>query len=305
MSDRPPQPTYALGGLTVRSDFPLPELPPCDTPNAADVRIIRANVPKSLPGGMQVMAEARVTPQAVLLDIPSVGRILAVGGREIRVDAAPDCRAEDLRLFILGSAFGAIYLQRGLFPLHASVVVVHGKAIAFAGDPGAGKSTMAAWLNRQGYPVLSDDVCVIRVDADHEPLAFPAFPRIKLWKDTLSALGLNRKGLQKDYSRADKYHLPPIGDFAQEAVPLRQINFLAFSKDESSPELEPVQPAHAVSLLRDNTYRFQFVSPMGLTKRHFVACTRIVESVAMYTLSRPKRFSALAECQQLIEDCLT
>jgi hypothetical protein len=247
------------------------------------------------------MYEAQVTPEAVLLDIPDVGRILASGGTRISVDPAPDSRPEDLRLFILGSAFGAIYLQRGLFPLHASVVVVHGEAIAFAGDPGTGKSTLAAWMNSQGHPVLTDDVCVIRFSEKSGPIAYPSFPRIKLWKDALSALGLPRQGLQKDFSRADKYHLPPVGDFEPDGVPLRQINFLAFSSDETKPALEHVQPARAVPLLRDNTYRYQFVSPMGLTEWHFRMCTRLAGRVAMNLLNRPRKFSALAECQRLIE----
>ena len=294
--------TYTVGGLAVSSEFPLPELAPCELSNPSDVRIIRDTVPESIPDGVQVMFEAWVTPGLVLLDIPSVGRILAVEGREIRVDPAPDVRPEDLRLFILGSAFGAIYLQRGLFPLHASVIVVRGQAVAFAGDPGTGKSTLAAWMNAQGYPVLTDDVCVIRLDGDRGPIACPSFPRIKLWKDTLAELGLNRMGLQRDLSRADKYHLSPIGEFETGPVPLQQINFLSFCEDGSAPELERIPPARAVSLLRDNTYRYQFVSAMGLTEHHFRACTRIGASVAMHRLRRPKRFSALAECQRLIEE---
>lgn len=305
MSAGLPSFTYTLGGLTVDSGFPLPELPHCDFPGAPEVRIVRADVPETISGGERVMFEARVTPDAVLLDIPSVGRILAIGGREIRVDPAPDARPEDLRLFILGSAFGAIYLQRGLFPLHASVVVIRGQAVAFAGDPGMGKSTLAAWMNSQGHPVLTDDVCVIRPDGDHGPLAYPSIPRIKLWKDAISALELRRQGLQRDYSRADKYHLPPIGEVEGAAVPLRQIVFLAFSGDESAPELERIRPARAVSLLRDNTYRYQFVGAMGVTERHFMACTRIGAKVAMYRLHRPRRFSALAECQRLIEESVT
>ena len=69
---------------------------------------------------------AQIAEHAVLLEIPGVGRFYVHAGKQVRVQADSDVKAEDLRLFLLGSAFGAIYFQRGFFPLHASVVVING-----------------------------------------------------------------------------------------------------------------------------------------------------------------------------------
>ena len=170
--------SYLLAGLTISSEFPLPELlshsPGGSSP---DVKIRYGPIPDSLPGAILSMSTAQITPDAVLIEISDVGRFYVREGKEIRVQPDPKVKPEDLRLFLLGSAFGAVYFQRGDFPLHASVVLMDGGAVAFSGDPGAGKSTLAAWLNGQGYPLLCDDVCVIRFTDDERPMAYPAFPR--------------------------------------------------------------------------------------------------------------------------------
>jgi hypothetical protein len=295
--------SYVVAGLKVISEFPLPELlpdPRADTDPDVDIRY--GSVPKTLPGATRPMPEAQITPDAVLLNIPSVGRFHVRAGKEIRVEPDSEVKAEDLRLFLLGSAFGAIYFQRGYFPLHASVVVINGSAVAFSGDPGAGKSTLAAWMNSQGHPLLCDDVCVIRFADDHQPMAYPAFPRLKLWTDALSAFDIDPRKLQRDYSRADKYHLSAAGEFRLEPAPLRHINLLKFSDDLAAPHVEDINPAHAVPLLRDNTYRFQYISALGLTKSHFLDCVKLAKNTQTHFLLRPRQLSAMSDCQRLIEE---
>jgi hypothetical protein len=301
--NRKPMHSYTVAGLTISSEIPLPELlPHALADDNPDVEIRCGPVPDSLPGAIASTSATQITQDAVLLEIPGVGRFCVHAGKEVRVQPDPAVEAQDLRLFLLGSAFGAIWFQRGFFPLHASVVVINGGAIAFSGDPGAGKSTLAAWLNSQGYPLLCDDVCVIRFADDEQPVAYPAFPRLKLWTDALSALDIDHSGLQRDYSRADKYHLSAEGEFRLEPAPLRHINLLRFSDDLAPPRIEDIKPAHAVPLLRDNTYRFQYISGLGLTRRHFLDCVKLARNTQTHFLIRPRQFAAMADCQRLVEE---
>ena len=153
---------YIVAGLTVRSELQLPELlSQQPTISQADVEIRFSTCPTRLPQPARSEIEAEIAENEVLLKIDKIGRFHIRQGREILIEAAADVQAKDLRLYLLGSALGAIYFQRGLFPLHASVVIIKGSAVAFTGDSGAGKSTMAAWMNSQGYPLLCDDVCVV------------------------------------------------------------------------------------------------------------------------------------------------
>jgi len=293
---------YIVAGLTVRSEIELPELVTCRPGDTEpDVEVCLAVVAQSLPQATHSSFEAEISANEVLLKIPDVARYHVKDGREILLEPAPGVQDKDLRLFLLGSAFGALYFQRGYFPLHASVVVMNGTAVAFTGDSGAGKSTMAAWMNAQGYPLLCDDVCVIRFGANDMPMAYAAFPRLKLWDDALNAFAIDSTELQRDYFRADKYHLPAAGNFCIDPVPLRHINILQFSDHYAAPCIENIEPAHTVHLLRDNTYRYQYISGMGLTRSHFLDCVRLAKSTHSHYLTRPRNHAALAECQRLIE----
>jgi hypothetical protein len=295
--------SYFLAGLSIRSEIMLPELVPLSPSDAEpDVEICLGLAPASLPGAKAPFPEAQIADNEVLLNIPKVGRYLVRAGRQVLIDPATHVEPKDLRQFLLGSALGAIYFQRGFFPLHASVVVIQGNAVAFSGDSGAGKSTMAAWMHARGYPLLCDDVCVIRFDEQSGPLAYPGFPRLKLWQDALDAFEVDAGELQRDYFRADKYQVAVSDRFWIDPVPLRHINLLQYSDPGSKPRIEDIKPAHAVHLLRNNTYRYEYISSLGLTESHFLDCVRLARSTAVHYLTRPQDHAAFAECQRLVEE---
>jgi hypothetical protein len=298
--------TYIVAGLVVRSAFELPELMPLDdVASEADIEIVRGRVAKRLDGGTDATSWAQTTTDTVLLTIPEIGRFKISSGRRITVDPEETAATRDVRLFLLGSALGAVWFQRGYFPLHASVVVMDGKAVAFAGDPGAGKSTLAAWMHTHGHALLCDDVCVVRFDNETTPMAYPGFPRLKLWRDALTALAIDRTGLPRDYARADKFHLAVPERFWRDPVRLEKIFVLEFSDAGRPPEVQPIPPARAVPLLRDHTYRYEYISGLGLTEEHFRHCVRLAQIVPVCWLRRPRDHAALAECQRLIEEHCT
>ena len=66
-------------------------------------------------------------------------------GTEIVVDPLPS----------LGMGFGLLLRPRGLVVLHASSVDIDGKAVAFVGNPGRGKSTLALALLEQGHKLVA------------------------------------------------------------------------------------------------------------------------------------------------------
>jgi hypothetical protein len=151
---------YEAAGLIIRSEFALPELMPCSSPEReADVDVRLERVPDKLDGSTPSDSATEVTPAEVLIRIPHVARYLVRAGRHIGVDPAPGVLPRDLRVFLLGSVFGALFFQRGYFPLHAGVVVIDGGAIAFTGASGSGKSTLAAWMHVQASAIVRRCLC--------------------------------------------------------------------------------------------------------------------------------------------------
>jgi len=182
--------SYTYSGLRVISELQLPEWIPF-----AD------SFPRTEPDVfIQVESRWPETPEPEqswpLIDtdhyrfaVPDVSRYLVRQGREILVVPAPGAGAREVRLFLLGSAWGALCYQRGLFPLHASMVRVGSGVVAFCGAPGAGKSTLAAWLASRGYRLVVDDLCRVDLSVPEPPRVWPSVPRLKLWRAALSALG--------------------------------------------------------------------------------------------------------------------
>jgi hypothetical protein len=63
------------------------------------------------------------------------------------------------------SVAGLTLAWRGSLPLHASSLVIGGRAWLVAGRAGAGKSTLTAELLRAGAELLADDLTAVNIDA--------------------------------------------------------------------------------------------------------------------------------------------
>ena len=191
---------YRVFGLKIRSELPLPELFSAGDAAAPDILIRSGSVPAAGEPGLKAEGDSLV------LTIQDVARYRVNGGREIIVDAEPGVPEGNLRLFLLGSAFGALLHQRQLLPLHANAVEVEGKAVAFMGESGAGKSTLAAWFHDRGHRVVADDVCVVRFDEQGRALAQPGLPRLRLWDEAMEATGRNAADFARSYSGDETFN---------------------------------------------------------------------------------------------------
>jgi hypothetical protein len=285
---------YHLGGFKIDSELPLPELwhkPEANPP--ADIAFRVSTVAECLTSPNWKNSYLQLRNGIALLTVPRIARYRICHGQEIIIDPAPGSMASDVRLFLLGTAFGILCHQRGLFPLHASTIVVNGCAVAFVGESGAGKSTLGAWLAQQGYPLLGDDVCILKPQQQGAPLAQLGSPRIKLWSDALNAMNIDPNGLQRDMSRADKYHLDMGRTGLVNSAPLRSIYQLV-DDDSLEPHIEgPDSRLEAIATIADNTYRRELLPPLGLTAQHFLYCAALAQRVPVFRLCRRRGLGAM------------
>jgi hypothetical protein len=260
---------YRLFGLSVRSPLPLPELVPTDLPAAADVTIRMERLP---PIEGEKARGLAVVNEGAVLTIPGAARYLVRGGSEIVVDADPQGSLRHLRLYLLGSAFGALLHQRGLLPLHGNSIEIAGRAVAFLGHSGAGKSTMAAWFHDRGFEVLADDVCVVTFDGPR-PLAHPGIPRLRMWRDALEASGRSAEGYELSFDDAEKYNVPTRIREEPGPVDLGAIYLLKRAgPDAEEGSIERLRGVEALDALVANTYRGAYLPMLGGTQRHLASC---------------------------------
>ncbi len=283
---------YRLFGLKIRSALRLSMLAPGPEAGAdPDVTIEAGGLAEALPQARLSAPLYEIDPGVILLRIPGVGRFLVEGGRRITVDAAPGVDAASLELYLLGSAMGALCQQRGLLPLHASAVQVGGACVAFTGHSGAGKSTMAASLAERGYPLVCDDVCVVSAGPGGDVLVSAADPRVKLWADGLDSMKIGVEGLRAVRSDVTKYHVPVSGVTGEEPIRLAAVYVLAERDGERC--IEALHGFAAVMALAENTYRSEFIEPLGLSRQHFAHCGAIARAARVRRLTRPREFSGI------------
>ena len=294
---------YVVFGLNVRSDLPLPELgPPRDSDRIAPaVAIRRGQAGCEIKNPRHVGPTFQVGADDYLLTVPNVARYRVRRGNEIVVEPAAGSSDRDVRIFLLGTAFGALCHQRGLLPLHASAIVVRGHAIAFTGRSRAGKSTLAAYFADRGYRVFADDICVLSVAPGERPVAWAGVPRMKLWQDALVLLGRNPSGLEAVRDGLRKYHLPLSGEAATEALPLDRIYILREARLVKQEGIERLSGAAAFGEVFNNIYRRHLVAPMGRAEAHFARCAALLKHVAVYGLGRRWGFAAFAQAAETLE----
>ncbi|HYD97747.1 MAG TPA: hypothetical protein VEH84_00065 [Alphaproteobacteria bacterium] len=250
--------SYALCGLRVESDLPLPELLPWrgdDRP--ADIEIRLGEVPDRLEGAVHEGPLLQVAADGTCrYAIAGVAAYRVAGGRHVTVQPWMEPTATDIRVFLLGSVFGFLCHQRGLLPLHAGCVEIGGHVVALAGPSGVGKSTLTAAFLRRGFRVLADDVTVVDVAAPGGPLVLPSFPRVKLWRDAMDGLGVAPDGLVRVRREMDKFQLPlPGAAFLAEPRPLAAVYHLGVAGDERNAGIDPLRGTAAVSALVEAVYR--------------------------------------------------
>ena len=144
--------------------------------------------------------------------------------------------------------------------LHAAVIERNGHALLLPGQPGAGKSTLCAWLIHRGWRLLSDEFTLIR---DRE-LTIDPLPRLIPLKNESIALirehvpaatfGPCIPGTRK----GTVSHLSPPLDhlrrMAQTARP-RWVVFPQYDAD-ASPEFSALHPAECFSQLTQNAFNY-------------------------------------------------
>ncbi len=270
------EPPRALFGLAVHSELALPDLPTAE----------EGSPPAHVRYGRVPTQDAPVRAGAdgsLSLQIPDVGRFLVSGGDSIVIDPAPGAAERELRVYLLGSAFGALLHQRGLLPLHANCIELKRRAVVFLGRSGAGKSTLAHWFLRSGYKVLADDVSAIAVG--EQAIALPGMPRLRLWEDALADAGLDCRAYPRSFAGQDKFDVAATSA-GREPLLLGACYLLAEASEGEAPGIVRVTGLDSSEALIANTYRGGFVPMLGRSEHHLRSCVALARQVPVFRAVR-------------------
>jgi hypothetical protein len=288
---------YDVFGLRVRSDLDLPELFPAE--GRAEPDVVISSGPLDLPPSKPGLEPAE---GGLLLTIAELGRFLVRDGRSIDVEPRDGIDPRNVRLYLLGSAFGVLLHQRGLLPLHANAVEIDGRAIAFMGESGAGKSTLAAWFHDKGHRVLADDVCVVGFDEGGGAVVYPGIPRLRLWRDALTTTGRSPDDHEPSFSgdaSFDKFDVPTSRTVGRAVVPLKAVVILETGEQSAIERLTGIP---AVDMVFSHTYRGQMVPQTGDPVGHWEACLKLIRSTEII---RWERIWGLDQIERQLEELMS
>lgn len=288
---------YRHSGLVVASDIELPEWEAfACTVDESDVRIILSDEPcPDCPADGSTLVEG----ETLRFAIDGIGGWQVEGGHTIRLHPSMAANPPELRLFTLGSAWGALGYQRGFAMWHGSAVARGGRALLFCGDAGEGKSTMAAAMLARGATLVADDLS--RVERCEKGVTIhPSSGRIKLWRGAIEQLGWQDRAIQRDYFREDKFHCRVATSAAGgQPVPLAGMVVLAEGAEVALSRLSGAGALEAA--LAGTSYRPEMLEKMGRWGEQGALAVRIVAQVPVWRLDRPKDFAALDAACEAVE----
>jgi hypothetical protein len=235
-----------------------------------------------------------------LIRIEDVSDYEVSRGRDIRVWPAAGARLKDVEIYLFGPAWATLCHQRGLLPLHASAILTQGGITAFAGHPGAGKSTTAALMASLGYELVTDDILPISFNEDSIPGAWPYLRRLKLHGGPIIQLALTPTELVSETLDKEKYFVLPRNAAHDKWSRLKALYVLEIDPTISQVSVDRITGADAVRAIVDQTYHFNFILGSRRFHDHLVFCTKLASQIAVYRLRRPPSFALGKELGSLI-----
>ena len=306
LSDR-----YLAFGLVVDSPVSLPEAYPAEPAAAADVTIVCGSVRDDFPKD-EYFDNARerkswwqsVPDESRTLFNSPVGLFEIRNGNEITMQLYPDADMELVKIYLLGSAMGAVQVQRGRIPVHGGAVVSRRGAVIITGGQGAGKSTMTSAFVHNGYQYLTDDVSSVSFDGGQAAVV-PAYPQRKLIRDACAPLGYNPDDLALVDNNRDKFAVRDRENWCQEPADIRVIMELYPKGAGEGLSASLVTGHEKLTCVTRNIYRMWMHVPDGAIKPEvFKKILTIAAQAEIYRVGVPRNINNIAGIAHDIAEAL-
>jgi hypothetical protein len=256
--------TLQLEGVVPAAPVRRPDTRLARTPRAAVNARWRAATPRTLlerrlNDGSVGLSVARDDALGFRVWAPRHGCFLiSPDGREV-LAAPPSGPAWRWERLVLAQVLPLAAVLRGLDVLHASAVAIEGRAVAFLGASGAGKTTLAAHLAARGARLVTDDVLAVDL-ARGRVRAHRGGALVRIDPRELRDL----EGLGPVRARGEKWHVAP--EPAPDRLQLALTYHLRRATGIEDIEIVAVRP-YDPALLLGNAFLPYLRDPARLTRQ--------------------------------------
>ncbi len=211
----------------------------------------------------------------------------------------PEVPEGTARHLYLNQVLPLVLSKLGKLVFHASAVEIGSGAVAFVGESGRGKSTLAASFAVSGCRFLTDDGLVVKPSGEGFA-ALPSHPSIRLWDDSEAALipPAARRAPPVHYTSKARFLADDELAFCAVPRPLLRVYFLG---DGSAERLEMRRLSAAETLVAwvKHSFLLDIEEQPGLAS-HFDQVAALANRPIHYHLDFPRRYDELAALRQAI-----
>lgn len=225
-------------------------------------------------------------------------------GRLVRCSPSASIPAEIITHLYLNQVLPLALSRQGALVFHASAVDIQGKGIAFVGNSGKGKSTLAASFATNGFHFLTDDGLIVDLlDGQHRII--PSHPSIRLWKDSEEFLVTKPATIGPRIHFNSKTRLLANENvlFQDQPRSLDGVYFLG-ANVPAETVFERVRPAVALIELVRNSFLLDLDEKESLAG-HFEELSLLVSRPIFYRINHPRRYESLANVRRAIVEHAT
>jgi hypothetical protein len=198
-------------------------------------------------------------------------------GRRV-IAAPPSGPAWRWERLVLAQVLPLAAVLRGTHVLHASAVALAGRAVAFMGRSGVGKTTLAGRIVAQGARLVTDDVLAID-DSQAAVRAHRGGAVARIDPRELRAMTPDeRRILGTVHGRGEKWHVTPA--LAPERLPLGLTYHLVRPTAAKETEIVAIRP-YDPALLLGNAFLPYLTDPERL-RRQLEVCAAIADTTPLY-----------------------
>ena len=281
---------YKVYGLNVISDIEIPQLIQATIKDIdeIDVAIKLGKMPGKISGYKAKKRKNKYRNNIMWINIDNVAQYYIYKGREIVIEPYDESDINDIRVFLLGTIFGGLLIQRQILAIHGGSVDIDGNGIIITGDSGCGKSTLTSALVDIGYNMITDDVAAIRKSDKGKILIEPAYPQRKLCKDAIHNFGYDLNKFNKAYGQRDKLFIRIPDKFSYKPVEI-------CISDNNKVEIEEINGFEKIDIIRKNIYREEILNKVGMKEKYFNMLLNLSKDISIYRIKRPLKIFTLKE----------
>jgi hypothetical protein len=306
---------YNVFDLVIQSDFELPELEVSFSQSTDITLTIKPGVSGAREfdwfhywhdDGQRstvVAAIARI-PVGFVLRFPGLADFLiSEDCKKVACEPVTGTSESTLRHLLLDQVLPRILGQAGHLVIHASAVEKEQSGgVAFCGESGWGKSTLAASFQSEGFRFVSDDCLKLAIVGD-SLMGIPAYAGGRLMQDSIDVLQPGAVNIEPVAQYSSKRRFKTPGKMANTGIALGAVFFLQDPVDCHGDEVQviPMSGTEAIMGLIKHSFLLD-AEDRQATRRRFMSLQAFLMARPMfYSLAYPRDYSRLDEVKRTIK----